>query len=301
MRYSMFFVVFWALVSAVSVCARAGEPPVSAYCVDIDTDTVFCEENADIERPPASMVKMILMLLVAEGVDEGKWTLERTMIISKHSQEMGGTQIWLKEGSVQRLSFLMEAIAVASANDAAMAVAEGLWGSEDKYLEKANARMAELGMTHTKFNSVHGLPPRGNGKDPDKTTARDMAILAKACVAHPIILKWTSQTEFRCEPDGPIVAHNTNKLLTELDGCDGLKTGYIRDSMHCVTATVKRSGHRLVAVVMGGESSRARFDKAKQMIEDGFKKIAETPEPVPATSASGADSPPPESTEVSGA
>ncbi len=265
--------VFGAVLIAVCmpVVAYAHDPipeGVSAICIEPDTGHVLFEENADIVRPPASMIKLIMMLLVSEGIDAGDWTLEQPITASAKAERMGGTQVYLSEGEVWSLGKLMEAIAVSSANDAAMAVAEGLWGSEEAYRTRMNERAAELGMTNTKFVSVHGLPP-DKGEDPDATTARDMAILAAECVASERIMTWVGTKEYVFR-EGAQPFYNTNKLLWRMEGCDGLKTGYIRAAGFCVSATAQHNGKRLVSVVMGHPSKYGRFNLAQQLMEEAF-------------------------------
>lgn len=261
-------------VLGLAITAFAESPPVSAICIDADSGAVLASDKQHIPRPPASTIKIMLMLLVAEGMDEAKWDGETSITVSRHAQRMGGTQVFLAEGEKWPLDKLMTAVAVASANDAAMAVAEGLWGSKTKYLETANRRARTLGMKATTFNSVHGLPP-SRGENPDVTTAHDMALLAKACVAHPTILEWTSQRRFTFRPDyAPYL--NSNKLLTRMDNCDGLKTGFIRKAGFCLAATAKRQGVRVVCVVLGHDNSERRFDHARKLMEQGFDKLAES-------------------------
>lgn len=243
----------------------------SSICIEAATGLVISEEDADIQRPPASMVKMIMMLMVAEGIHAGKWTLETPITVTSHGQGMGGTQVYLKEGETFPLSQLLAAVAVHSANDAAMAIAEGLWGNEDAYKKAANDRAAELGMTNTLFRSVHGLPP-AKGELPDQTTARDMARLGQFCVLDPMILQWTSQKELKFRPESA-VEYNTNKLLWQMEGCDGIKTGYTRGAGFCLTATAVRDGIRLIAVVMGADDKKDRFALTHQLLEDGFRKV----------------------------
>ncbi len=244
--------------------------PESYYCIEAGSGTVLDESNPEIQRPPASMIKMMLMLMVDEGAQAGKWNYDKDIVISKNAEGMGGTQVYVKMGDTHKLSQLMPAVAVASANDAAMAVAEGLWGSKDAYIEAMNKRAQELGMTQSKFNSVHGLPP-AKGQEFDLTTAKDMARLGQECVKHPQILAWTSQKElvFR-EADGKKIS--TNKLLGVVPGVDGLKTGYIRAAGFCITLTAQRDGIRLIAVVMG-DTKHERSERAHELIEAGFKKM----------------------------
>jgi D-alanyl-D-alanine carboxypeptidase (penicillin-binding protein 5/6) len=244
---------------------------ISSICIEAGTGLVIMEENADKQRPPASMVKMIQLLLVSEGLKAGKWTLETPIKVSAKTQAMGGTGVQLKENEEFPLGKMMQAVAVCSANDAAMAVAEGLWGDEKTYLETANKRMLELDMRSTKFNSVHGLPP-DPGEEPDVTTARDMARLAQFCVLDPLILQWTSQKEVTFRSTDA-VQKNTNRLLEMMAGCDGLKTGFIRSAGFCVTATAMRDGVRLISVVMGSTSNRSRFVDTQTMLDTAFGQV----------------------------
>jgi D-alanyl-D-alanine carboxypeptidase (penicillin-binding protein 5/6) len=244
--------------------------PESYYCIEASTGAVLDESNADTQRPPASMIKMMLMLMVDEGVQAGRWNYDTPVTISKNAEGMGGTQVYVKTGDSHTLGQLMPAVAVASANDASMAVAEGLWGTREAYIEAMNKRAQELGMTGSKFNSVHGLPP-SKGQEFDLTTARDMARLGQECVGHPQILEWTSQKEltFRAS-DG--TKQTTNKLLGVIAGVDGLKTGYIRAAGFCITVTALRDGIRVIAVVMG-DTKQGRFERAQEVLESAFKKV----------------------------
>jgi D-alanyl-D-alanine carboxypeptidase (penicillin-binding protein 5/6) len=208
--------------------------------------------------------------MVDEGVQAGRWNYDTPVTISKNAEGMGGTQVYVKTGDSHTLGQLMPAVAVASANDASMAVAEGLWGTREAYIEAMNKRAQELGMTGSKFNSVHGLPP-SKGQEFDLTTARDMARLGQECVGHPQILEWTSQKEltFRAS-DG--TKQTTNKLLGVIAGVDGLKTGYIRAAGFCITVTALRDGIRVIAVVMG-DTKQGRFERAQEVLESAFKKV----------------------------
>lgn len=240
---------------------------ISFIAVEADTGMVLREENADIERPPASMIKLMMMLLVSEGVDAGRWKLDQWITASQHAQRMGGTQVYLEAGEVHTVDNLMRAVSVASANDASMAIAEGLWGSEEAYLEASNKKAQELGMTNSEFHSVHGLPPDRGGEF-DKTTARDMAILGRACALDPRVLGWTNLRSFVFRP-GESEHHTTNKLLRRREDMDGLKTGFINAAGYCVTATLKKNGVRVVAVVMGHDNSAKRFTLAEQLLDEG--------------------------------
>ncbi|MBI4557184.1 MAG: D-alanyl-D-alanine carboxypeptidase [Candidatus Hydrogenedentes bacterium] len=243
----------------------------SYICVDAESGLVLAESNADEPRPAASMVKMLEFLLVSEGLEQGTWTLDAPLVISRNAEHMGGSQVYLKEGETWTLGRLMPAVAVASANDAAMAVAEGLWGSADAFLKLANQRVKQLGMNDSEFHSVHGLPP-DKGEQPDRTTARDMATLARHCVQVPVILGWSSQQSLEFRP-GEAIKENTNRLLGRVPGCDGLKTGFTRAAGWCVTATAKRGEIRVIVVVMGFDGDSDRFDLAQHLLEEGFSQI----------------------------
>lgn len=266
----MCFVIILFTAHAALAVQAPESLPVSAICIEADTGMVIYEEHAALKRPPASMLKLMQMLLVVEGMNAGKWTPDTPVTVSKEAERMGGTQVFLNEGETWPLKDMLKAVAVASANDAAVAIAEAFWGSKEDFLKAMNARARELGMTDTIFHSVHGLPPDRGGEF-DATTAKDMAILARECVKHPEILKLTAQKEayFRGS-DAPY--HNTNKLLWRMDDCDGLKTGYIRAAGFCITATAKRDGIRLIAVVMGAGRNE-HFSRARQLLEDGFARI----------------------------
>lgn len=258
-----------ALAAAHSVeAAEPADAEACAICVEAASGHVLSEQNADVRTPPASMIKLMLMLLVAEGEERGDWTFDKPITATQHAQMMGGTQVWLNAGDVYELGHLMKTVAVGSANDAAMAVAEGLWGTEEAYLKAANERAKALGMSHTEIHSVHGLPP-SKGETIDLTTARDMAVLACQCVRHPCIMDWVGRKEYQFKPDQDIL-YNTNKLLWRMEGCDGMKTGYISAAKFCVTGTASRDGVRLITVVMRHPNKYGRFNLAERMLEEGF-------------------------------
>jgi D-alanyl-D-alanine carboxypeptidase (penicillin-binding protein 5/6) len=215
------------------------------------------------------MIKMMLMLLVAEGLDAGNWNLETSIKASSAAQRLGGSQVYLKTGESFPLSDYMHAVSVLSANDAALAVAEGLWGSEAAYLEAANTRAAELGMSSTVIRSPHGLTL---GDNRDLTTAQDLSILARHCVSRPEVMAWVDHETFTFRKNGR-ERRSTNRLQFSMADCDGLKTGYTRAAGWCFTATAERNGVRLIAVVMGCRNVRERFNAAEQVLEEGFARM----------------------------
>lgn len=273
-----------AAAAAAQQPAPAPLPCSNYITITADTGLVVAELNPDERRAPASMVKMIMLLLVDEGVSAGDWTLETPITVSARAQSIGGTQVRLKAGETWTLNHLMRAVAIASANDAAVAVAEGLWGSEAAYLKRANERARELGMTDTTFCSVHGLPP-DPGQLPDQSTARDLAILARACVAREQILKWASEPSITFREGGD-AKPNTNKLIGRMAGCDGLKTGYTRAAGFCIAATAMRNDVRLVTIVLGCPKLSDRFTVAERLLEEAFaqtrrERLVAKGEPIP--------------------
>ncbi|MBX7254961.1 MAG: D-alanyl-D-alanine carboxypeptidase [Candidatus Hydrogenedentes bacterium] len=270
-RLSWVFILALTIGVAGAWSAEDALPCTNYIMMVADTGLVVDEYNADEPHAPASMVKLMLMLLVTEGLESNKWTLETPIKISTDAANVGGTQVELRPNETWSLDQLMTAVAVASANNAATAVAEGLWGSIDKYLEAANARAKELGMNSTEYHSVHGLPP-DKGQLSDLTTARDMAHLAEACITKAQIMTWVGVKEFSLRPE-EAPKPNTNKLLFSLEGCDGLKTGYTRAAGFCLTATAVRNGVRLITVVMGCPVLSQRFEVARVLLDQGFSTV----------------------------
>jgi len=265
-------------VTALFLCgvSEGGEP--SWISLEASSGVVIEQSNADEVRPPASMIKIMMMLMVVEGLERGDWTLEEPITASRKAQHMGGTQVYLEAGDVHSLGHLMKALAVSSANDAAMAIAENLWGSEQAYSEAMNKRADELGMTNTQFYSVHGLPP-DRGEKPDETTARDMSILARECLDAErfpervkLMVSWSSMRSYEFRP-GEGLKYTTNKLMRRRKDIDGFKTGYIRASGFCITATRADHGVRIISVVMGHQNSNERFELAERLLDEGFRKI----------------------------
>ena len=251
----------------------SAENNISFMVVEADSGFIIAEHNVDEVRAPASMVKMMQMLLVAEGVADGKWTLDTELTASARAAAEWGSQVYIQQGEVWPLDELMQAVAVRSANDGAVMVAEGLWGSVEGYIERMNERAAELGMENTEFFSVNGLPPTNDERPHDRTTARDMILLAQECLRHPVIMEWVGTRSLNIASRRADNRNNTNRLLSQMRGCDGLKTGYTRAAGYCVTATAERDGTRLIAVVMGFQNSNNRFGLARYLMEQGFQEM----------------------------
>jgi D-alanyl-D-alanine carboxypeptidase (penicillin-binding protein 5/6) len=249
--------------------AAAEAPPIeSVLLMEAETGAVLYAKDIHKQRAPASMVKMMLMLIVMEKVRAGELHLSDAITASAYASKMGGSQIYLREGEMFTLEELMKAIAIASANDACVAVAEHISGTVEGFLALMNERAQALNLQDTHFETVHGLPP-SNGTPGDLSSAHDMALLARELIKHPEILAWGAIKEDNLR-DGKFVLTNTNKLVYHFPGVDGIKTGYHRDAGFNVTATAQRDGWRLIAVVMGAPTSNVRFEEAKRLLAMGF-------------------------------
>ena len=260
------------------------QPFKGALIEDADTGKVLYELNADMPWPPASMAKMMLLLVAEDQLKAGNVHLDDPVRISERSAHTGGSRVGLAEGQVYPLRELMKAALIKSANDAAVAVAEKIGGSVEATVRMMNARAKSLGMTHTEYHTVDGLPPRP-AHDVDQTTARDLATVARAIINGTDLLKWSALEE--ADFDGGVCTlHNTNHLVGHFDGCDGLKTGFTFQAGFNLTATAKRSHMRLVSVVLGAPSNQQRFAQTAKLLEWAFDHYTAIPllkpgQPVP--------------------
>jgi D-alanyl-D-alanine carboxypeptidase (penicillin-binding protein 5/6) len=247
----------------------AAPPPIeSALLMEVATGAILFEKDIHKQRAPASMVKMMLMLIVMEKVRAGEVHLSDSISATAHASKMGGSQIYLREGEVFTLEELMRAIAIASANDACVAVAEHISGTVEGFLVLMNERAKALSMDNSHFETVHGLPP-SNGDAGDLTSAHDMAVLARELTKYSELLAWSATKEDSLR-GGKFILTNTNKLVYQFPGVDGLKTGFHAQAGFNVTATAQRDGLRMIAVVMGAPTSTVRFDEAKRLLAMGF-------------------------------
>lgn len=236
---------------------------------DADGQELFAE-NADVKAYPASIVKLMGLLVVLEKVQKGETKLTDTIKVTAEAARMGGSQVYLKENETFSLDDLLYAMMVQSANDAVTAIAIHVAGSKDAFVEIMNDKAKELGLANTRFASVHGLPPE-KGQEFDVSTPRDLAALARVLLKHPDVLRYTSTRE-RLFRNGTLVLRNHNHLLTSIDGCDGLKTGYFYLAGFSIVATAKRGEVRVIAVVMGSPSSQTRDVKARELLIQGLAK-----------------------------
>lgn len=251
----------------------AGPGSTSWIVVGASTGEELSSQDPDRPGAPASMTKMMLALLVMEAVKDGQLKLTDPVPTSRLASKMGGSQVYLKQGESFPVDDMMAALLIGSANDAALALAELLTGNVEATIQQMNDRAAALKLSHTKFGSVHGLPP-GPGQQGDVTTPRDMARLALELLKHPDILRWTGKAEapFR---GGEFILRNSNQLVGNVSGVDGIKTGHFREAGYNVAATAKRGNIRVVAVVMGAPTNRARFTEASRLMGEAFSRYVE--------------------------
>jgi D-alanyl-D-alanine carboxypeptidase len=263
----------------------------SAIAIDAATGKVLVEIKPDNQNPPASVAKLMTFLVVADKIKAGELALTTPVTIPAQAARMGGSEAWLMDKEVVPVEELLYLLMVQSANDAAMALAIQTAGSRDAFVDLMNAKAHELGMTHTVFRSPHGLPP-SRGQEPDLTTARDIAILARELINHTDILRYTSTRfhEFR-HANGVVNKFvNHDHLLGSLPGCDGLKTGWYAKAGYSIAVTVQRNGRRVIAVVLGCPQRLLRDSIATRLIERGFAALP--PAPVAAAPAVAASTAP---------
>ena len=264
-------------------------PPIHPACAamllaEADSGQVIFQMNADSPRPVASVTKVMTILLALEALDADRLTPQQVVTVSQAAAGMGGSQVLLDVNERQTVDTLLRCMIVGSANDAAVALAEAMYGSEALCVEAMNRRAEELGMADTHFENCTGLPAAGQ-----HTTARDVAVMSRQVFAHPRYFDhsavWMEDID---HGDGRVTQLvNTNKLLRLCDGCDGGKTGSTKEAGYCVSATARRGDMRLVAVVLGAESGKERFAIAREMLEYGFANYRRYPVAVRGTKVRG--------------
>lgn len=251
-------------------------PAKSAILMDATSGRVLFEKNPDEPMPPASITKIMTLLLVFEAMDEGKLTYTDMVTCSENANSMGGTQIWLEVGEQMSAEDLIKATAINSANDAAMALAEHVGGSEIAFVEMMNQKAKDLGMANTHFVNPTGLDADGH-----VSTARDIALMSRELLKHKDITKF-STVWMDSLRDGKTGLTNTNKLVRFYKGCTGLKTGTTDGAGSCLSATAERNGLSLIAVSMGSTTSDERFSSCRTMLDYGFSAFEHfTPEILP--------------------
>jgi serine-type D-Ala-D-Ala carboxypeptidase (penicillin-binding protein 5/6) len=244
----------------------------AALLVDADSGSVLYAQNPSMQWPPASMAKMMMLLVAADQIRAGRVTVNDPVRISERAATTGGSRLGLREGQVYSLGELMKAALIRSANDAAVAVAEKVGGSVEGCVHMMNEKARALGMNDTYYGTVDGLPPRP-AHDVDHTSALDLAILARALIHTTNLLQWSSM-EMAPFNNGQIMLHNTNHLVGHFEGCDGLKTGFTMKAGFNLTATAQRGDMRLISVILGAPSNPERFIQSARLLTWGFDTFA---------------------------
>ncbi len=242
----------------------------SAILMEVNTGKILYEMNADEQLPPASITKIMSLLLVMEAIDRGDMSLEDVVSTSEHAASMGGSQIWLEVGEGMTVDDLLKAAVIASANDATVALGEAIAGSEEGFVAMMNERAKELGMTNTVFKNATGLDSEGH-----ISTAHDVALMSSELIKHDLIKNY-STVWMDSLRDGESELVNTNKLVRFYEGTTGLKTGTTSGAGYCLSATAQRDGLELAAVIMSGDTSADRFEGAKKLLDYGFANFAYT-------------------------
>ena len=246
----------------------------SAILIERDTGAVLYEKNSKDELPPASMTKVMTMLLIMEAIDKGKLTWNEKIRASEYAASMGGSQIFLEPGEEMTTKEMLRGIAIGSGNDASVAMAERIAGSEEAFVDMMNDKAKELGLKHTFFKNTTGLPVSGH-----YSTAADMAIMAKELLKYEDITKFTGMYEayLRENTDKKFWLVNTNKLVRFYPGVDGLKTGFTAEAKYCLTATAQKDGMRVIAVVFGAPTSKERNAQVTKMLDYAFSQYKTHP------------------------
>lgn len=277
MRKFFCILLVLSLLLPVLPASAAGTGPTvaakSALLMDAATGTVLLEQNAHEKLPPASVTKVMTMLLIMEAIDSGKIHWNDLVTASESAAAKGGSQIYLKVGETMSVTDMLKSIAVSSANDCACAMAEHIAGSEDAFVQRMNERAAELGMNDTHFVNCTGLDDEENAAE-HLTSAHDIAIMSRQLlVNHPDIKKFTT-IWMDTVRNGTFGLSNTNKLVRFYSGATGLKTGFTAKAGYCLSASASRDGMELIAVVMGSATSKDRFNACKQLLDYGFANYA---------------------------
>lgn len=265
-KFILFIMLLFEIVYASEI--DLAKNAKSAILVESTTGKIIFEKNKDEKRSPASMTKIMTLLLTMESIDSGNLSFSDKVNVSKNASGMGGTRIFIEEGSSVDVLTLVKGISIASANDAAVAIAEKIGGTEEVFVNMMNDKARELGCKNTNFMNPHGLDEEGH-----YTTAYDLSLIARELLKHEDILEFTSTYEDYIDVGGEnhwLV--NTNKLVRFYEGIDGLKTGYTDKAKYCLTATMKRNDMRLLSIVMGEDTKDNRNNDTISMMEYGYSQ-----------------------------
>lgn len=246
----------------------------SAILIERDTGSVLYHKNSDDPLPPASMTKIMTMLLIMEAIEQGKVKMDEKIRTSEYAASMGGSQVFLEPGEEMTTDQMLQAIAIGSANDASVAMAERIAGSEEAFVQMMNKKLQELGLKNTVFKNTTGLPIEGH-----VSTARDMAMIAKELLKYEGITKYTGTYEsyLREDTDKKFWLVNTNRLVRFYSGVDGLKTGFTSEAKYCLTATAEKNGMRVIAVIFGAPTSKSRNAQVTKMLDYAFAQYETHP------------------------
>jgi serine-type D-Ala-D-Ala carboxypeptidase (penicillin-binding protein 5/6) len=275
----LFFLLFTSFFLPIYAEEQSGdidlaENSKSAILMEKDTGEILYNKNADERLPPASMTKIMTLILIMEALEKGQITLNEKVRVSEHAASMGGSQIFLEAGEEMTVEDLLKGIAIASGNDASVALAEKIAGSEKAFVIKMNEKVKSLGLKNTHFVNSTGLPAENH-----YSTAHDMAVMAKELLKYEDITKYTSIYEdyLRKGTEDEFWLVNTNKLVRFYDGVDGLKTGYTSEAKYCLTATAKRGDMRVIAVAMGADTTKKRNADVSAMLDYAFSQYNTKP------------------------
>lgn len=281
MKQSIIILMITLLLSAFSLPAYAAEKSAeladtakSAILIERDTGAVLYSKNENQRLSPASMTKVMTMLLIMEAIDKGKLSLKEKIRTSEYAASMGGSQIFLEPGEEMTTDQMLQGIAIGSGNDAAVAMAERIGGSEEGFVKMMNAKAKSLGLKDTLFQNATGLPAENH-----YSTAHDMAIMGKELLKYSLITKYTGTYEayLREDTDKKFWLVNTNRLVKFYPGVDGLKTGFTAEAKYCLTATAKKGNMRVIAVVFGAENPKARNAQVTKMLDYAFSQYETHP------------------------
>ncbi len=262
----IFFLVFIPIVKAEDIEDLAPNAK-SAIMIEATTGEILFQKNANEKLAPASMTKMMSMLLIMEEIEKGNLKWDEEITASENASKMGGSQIFLKAGEKMTVTDMLKGIAIASGNDATVAMAERIAGSEENFVKKMNAKARELGLKNTNFVNSTGLTA-----DNHYSSAYDMSLIAKELIKHEKILEFTGTYEdyLRKDTDNPFWLVNTNRLVRFYQGVDGLKTGFTDEAGYCLTATAKKDNMRLITVVMNEPTTSSRSSDTTKMLDYGY-------------------------------
>lgn len=240
----------------------------SALLMDAGTGTILYEKNSHEQLPPASITKIMTMLLVMEAIEDDKITLDDEVVVSERASKMGGTQLYLEPGETKTIEELMKGVAIRSANDASVALGEYVAGSEELFVQQMNERAKELGMKNTKFMNTNGLDAEGH-----LTTAHDIALMSRELLKHKEVHRWFTtwmDTVVVGKKQVPQSLVNTNRLIKTYKGINGIKTGYTSQSLHCISASATKGNSTFISVIMAAPTSPIRFNEAAKLLDYGF-------------------------------